>query len=143
MANALLPTSMILGGLRAKLFDVFEGGFAIDIRATQHKREKLAAQLTWLANRNILNLPDGRRHARIVPKVQDKMLQLPNGATLQCRVLDVSVSGASLATAMRPDIGTDVMLGRLRARVVRHHDQGVGLEFVDIQAPTALKRYFG
>jgi len=29
--------------------------------ATPRKRDKLAAQLTWLANRQILNLPEDRR----------------------------------------------------------------------------------
>ena len=34
------------------------------ISATPRKRDKLAAQLTWLANRHILNLPEDRRHGR-------------------------------------------------------------------------------
>ena len=38
------------------------------IGATARKRDKLAAQLTWLANRDILNLPEDRRHDRIVPR---------------------------------------------------------------------------
>ncbi|MEE9590534.1 MAG: PilZ domain-containing protein [Hyphomicrobiaceae bacterium] len=132
-----------IGRLEGRVTRRIEGGFAIEIQATQYKREKIAAQLTWLANRNILGLPDDRRHERIVPKVRESVLKLPNGALLQCRVLDVSVSGASVAAAMRPELGTDVLLGRLRARVVRHHDQGIGLEFTDIQQPNALRRHFG
>ena len=38
------------------------------IAATPRKRDKLAAQLTWLANRHILSLPEDRRHGRIVPR---------------------------------------------------------------------------
>lgn len=132
-----------IGRLEGRVTRRIEGGFAIEIQATQYKREKIAAQLTWLANRNLLGLPDDRRHERIVPKVRESVLKLPNGALLQCRVLDVSVSGASVAAAMRPELGTDVLLGRLRARVVRHHDQGIGLEFTDIQQPNALRRHFG
>ena len=30
-----------------------------------------------------------------------------------------------------------------RAKVVRHHDNGVGLQFLDIQNPAALRRHFG
>jgi hypothetical protein len=71
------------------------------------------------------------------------MLQLSEGITLTCRVLDVSISGASIATPARPVLGTEVMLGKLRARVVRHHPQGFGVQFLDIQNPTALRRYFG
>ena len=38
------------------------------ISATPRKRDKLAAQLTWLANRHILGLPEDRRHGRIAPR---------------------------------------------------------------------------
>ena len=40
-------------------------------------------------------------------------------------------------------IGQTVTLGKLRARVVRHHDNGIAVEFVDIQNPQALRKYFG
>ena len=62
---------------------------------------------------------------------------------LPCQVLDVSIFGASVATDQRPALGEEVLLGKLRGRVVRHHGQGIGVQFLDIQAPTALRRYFG
>src|SRR5688572_1322027 len=51
-----------LGRLEGRITREFEGGFAMSISATPRKRDKLAAQLTWLANRQILNLPEDRRH---------------------------------------------------------------------------------
>ena len=59
------------------------------------------------------------------------------------RVLDVSISGASVETAHRPPVGSLIQVGKLRARVVRHHDVGIGVEFLDIQRPDALRKYFG
>ena len=76
-----------IGGIEGKVARVFEGGFAFKINATKHKREKLAAQLTWLANRSELAV-DGRRHDRITPNIGDSALQLSEGITLTCRVLD-------------------------------------------------------
>jgi hypothetical protein len=70
-------------------------------------------------------------------------LKLAEGLAVQCRVLDVSLSGASIGTEARPAIGSEVHLGRLRARVMRHHERGIGLQFLDIQDPEALRRYFG
>jgi hypothetical protein len=35
------------------------------------------------------------------------------------------------------------MLGKLRARVVRHHSQGFGVQFLDTQNQAALRRQFG
>ena len=131
-----------IGGIEGEVVREFEGGFAFKISATQHKREKLAAQLTWLANRAEL-AAEGRRHERITPTNGEAVLQLAEGIVLTCRVLDVSISGASIATPARPEIGTEVMLGKLRGRVVRHHSHGFGVQFIDIQNPTALRRSFG
>jgi PilZ domain-containing protein len=132
-----------IGGIEGVVVREFEGGFAFQISATKHKREKLAAQLTWLANRSELTDADGRRHERIAPQNKESMLQLAEGIVVACRVLDVSISGASIATPARPELGAEVLLGKLRARVVRHHPQGFGVQFIDVQNPTALRRYFG
>lgn len=132
-----------IGGLEGTVARVFEGGFALHFSATQHKREKLAAQLTWLINRDELSTADERRHERIVPKNGQSSLKLAEGIVVACEVIDVSISGASIATEARPAIGQEILLGKLRGRVVRHHTSGIGIAFTDIQNPTALRRYFG
>lgn len=132
-----------IGGIEGPVTRVFEGGFAFKISATQHKREKLAAQLTWIANRSELDDSDERRHDRIAPRDGLSQLQFADGIMLTCRVLDVSISGASIGTPARPELGTEVVLGKLRARVVRHHAHGFGVQFTDIQNATALRRSFG
>lgn len=132
-----------LGGLEGPVSRLFEGGFAMQFTATQHKREKIAAQLTWLLNRDLLASADERRHERIAPGNPVSSLKLAEGIVIPCRVLDVSISGASVGTEARPAIGAEVHLGKLRARVMRHHEAGIGVQFVDIQNPTALRRYFG
>ena len=68
------------------------------------KRDKLAAQLAWLANRNILALPEDRRHGRIVPRNPITRLVLPNGLNVSVRIIDVSQSGAGIAADQRPPI---------------------------------------
>ena len=132
-----------LGGIEGFVVREFDGGFAFKIQATQHRREKLGAQLTWLANRNEFGGIEERVHERLTPASGLSSLQFAEGIVLNCRVLDISISGASVATPARPEIGTEVILGKLRARVVRHHAEGFGVRFVDIQNPTALRRYFG
>lgn len=133
-----------IGGIEGTVVRDFEGGFAMKLVATQHKREKLAATLTWLANRAELDGSEERRHERIVPKSgRQQQLQLAEGIVIECHVLDISISGASIGTPARPDLGTEVMLGKLRARVVRHHPQGFGVQFIDTQSQAALRRQFG
>jgi hypothetical protein len=131
-----------IGGIEGTVARTFERGFAIELVATQHKREKLAAQLTWLLNRRDLG-PGDRRHERVAPESEQSILTMPEGAMVPVRLLDVSVSGASVATDVRPEIGSEVTLGKLRAKVVRYHEQGFGVQFLDIQNPAALRRYFG
>ena len=57
-----------LGRLEGHVARIIQNGFAMTISATPRKRDKLAAQLTWLANRHILGLPEDRRHGRVVPR---------------------------------------------------------------------------
>lgn len=132
-----------LGGLEGTVARVFDGGFAMQFSATQHKREKIAAQLIWLLNRDLVAGAEERRHERVALRNSASSLKLAEGIIIPCHVIDVSISGASIGTEARPAVGAEVTLGKLRARVVRHHDQGIGVQFVDIQNPAALRRYFG
>lgn len=134
-----------IGGLEGTVVRQFEGGFAIALTATRHKREKLAAQIMWLINRHELKGAEERRHERVAVAnaMSLSQLRLAEGLTIQTRVLDISLSGASLVTDARPPIGSEVQLGKLRALVARHHEQGIAVRFTDIQEPEALRRYFG
>jgi hypothetical protein len=124
-----------LGRLEGKIARMLDNGFAMTIEATLRKRDKLAAQLTWLANRHILNLPEDRRHGRFVPRKTAARLILPNGKNVGCRVIDLSESGAAIAIApeLRPAIGTMVTVGKTSGRVVRHIDDGFAFEFTRLQ----------
>jgi hypothetical protein len=124
-----------LGRLEGKIARLFQNGFAMSISATARKRDKLAAQLTWLANRQILGLPEDRRHGRIVPRNPIGRLILANGVNVTCRIIDVSESGAGIASDQRAPIGSLVMLGKVQGRVVRHLEDGLAIEFTRLQHP--------
>jgi hypothetical protein len=128
-----------LGRLEGQIARLFQNGFAMTISATTRKRDKLAAQLTWIANRNILGLPEDRRHGRIVPRNPVGRLIMPNGVNITCRVIDVSESGAGIATDQRPPIGTLVTLGTVQGRVVRHLEDGFAVEFTRLLHPDFLE----
>ena len=124
-----------LGRLEGKISRLIENGFAMSISATLRKRDKLAAQLTWLANRQILNLPEDRRHGRFTPKIPMARLILPSGVNVACRVIDLSQSGAAISIApdLRPVVGAMVMIGKTQGRVVRHIEDGFAIEFTRLQ----------
>lgn len=130
-----------LGRLEGKIARMIDNGFAMTISATSRKRDKLAAQLTWLANRQILNLPEDRRHGRFTPKNQMGRLILPNGTNITVRVIDVSASGAavSIAPDLRPPVGSAVTIGKTMGRVVRHIEDGFAIEFTRLQHPDSIE----
>jgi len=128
-----------LGRLEGTIARTLQNGFAMTITATARKRDKLAAQLTWLANRAILNLPEDRRHGRFVPRNASARLILPNEHNVGVRIIDISLSGAGIATGYRPEIGSLVTLGKIQGRVVRHLEEGFAIEFTRLQHPDSVE----
>ncbi|MCC6889071.1 MAG: PilZ domain-containing protein [Hyphomicrobiales bacterium] len=124
-----------IGRLEGVVARTFPNGFAMTIAATLRKRDKLAAQLTWLANRHILNLPEDRRHERFTPRNPVARLTVSDGLNVGCRIIDLSASGAAIRTDQRPAIGTLVTLGKTLGRVVRHLEDGFAIEFTRLQHP--------
>jgi len=122
-----------VGRLEGTIVDLTDNGFVMQIGGTDRKRDKLAAQLTWLANRDILNLPEDRRHDRIVPRNPIALLTLEDGSKMTCRIIDLSLSGAAIAAENRPPLKSLVMLGKVQSRVVRNLEEGFALEFVHEQ----------
>ena len=128
-----------IGRVEGKITRIIDNGFAMSVGATPRKRDKLAAQLTWLANRHELDLPEDRRHERITPQRPFSKLVLPDGQESRCKIIDVSLSGAAVATDLKPALGTAVTLGRMRARVVRQFKEGIAVEFAMLQSEDMLK----
>src|SRR5450755_778646 len=128
-----------VGRLEGLIARIFPSGFSMTIAASQRKRDKLAAQLTWLANRHILDMPEDRRHQRMANRDQMVTLVLPDGAQEQCAIVDLSVSGVAVVSLNRPPMGATVRVGKAPGRVVRHLDNGFAVEFSRVQKPDLLK----
>jgi len=118
-----------IGRVEGVVTRVTPTGFAMTIAATVRKRDKLASQLMWLANRSILGLPEDRRHERVVPRRPMTEMTMPSGTKHMVRVVDLSQSGAAIASTVKLEIGTAVVLGKTRARIVRQIDGGFAIEF--------------
>jgi hypothetical protein len=129
-----------IGRLEGQITELTDGGFLMSINASQKKRDKLADTLTWLANRNVLSLAEDRRHLRRAPKRTDTTVVFADGSSHTCRVIDMSLSGAALATNLRPELGSPVRLGRIGARVVRHFEDGIGIEFMRLMSDGAIEQ---
>lgn len=122
-----------IGRCEGKIVRQIDGGFAMTITASARKRDKMAAQLTWLANKDILQLAEDRDHDRVVPDMRHSQIILPDGRKYNCKLIDISLSGAALHIEVRPALGTGITLGRMRAQVVRHFEEGIAVEFSSVQ----------
>jgi hypothetical protein len=128
-----------IGRIEGKIARILDNGFAMTVAATPRKRDRLAAQLTWLANRDILSLPEDRRHDRLVPRNPMAKITLADGSSAVARIVDLSLSGAALSSSVRPEIGSAVTVGVVPARVVRHTEDGFAIEFTRPQHPDTLE----
>ena len=130
VGEKLIVYLMHLGGLEGTVVRLFPGSFAMMISGTQRKRDKLAVQIPRLAAES--EIPEGEE--REFPRVageQAALLVLPDGSTTVCPLQDLSMSGASVLTPSRPELGSEVLVDKRRAVVVRHHELGIGVEFVN------------
>ncbi|NGN39763.1 PilZ domain-containing protein [Mesorhizobium sp. CGMCC 1.15528] len=131
-----------IGRIEGVLTRTMRDGFAMTIVASERKKDKLAAQLTWLANKHELDLPEDRRHERVAPRNPMSSLQLLDGRQYQCRIIDLSLSGAAIEIDVKPALGVQVILGTMRGQIVRHFEDGVAIEFAVIQRPETLDAEF-
>ncbi len=118
-----------IGRIEGEIARHVPDGFAMTIAATIRKRDKIAAQLTWLANRDALGLEEDRGHERIVPRQLTTIMRLSNGRELAVRLIDLSRSGAAISMENPLEIGTSVVLGRTAGTVIRHFQGGIAVEF--------------
>ena len=129
-----------IGRIEGYVTDHGIGTFSISICATDHKRNKLSAQLTWLANKTEFGLPEDRRHERVAPSNAVSEVKFADGSSFACRIIDLSVSGAAIEVDVRPNLGTTIMLGNMRGRVVRHFQDGVAIEFMVTQPAESIEQ---
>jgi hypothetical protein len=113
------------------------GGFKITYAATGTRLEKLQQRIQYLVER-ASGAPDQRRHPRFEPKDKHSSITLPDGRTYTCEVLDISVSGAGIRSDVMPAMGTYLMVGKMKGRVVRYLDSGFAIEFVKQMSIPAL-----
>ncbi len=121
-----------IGRIEGRVIRIKPDSFIIELVTTLVKRDRLASQLIWLANRDMLNLPEDRRHDRVVPndpRISVRNLSMPQHEPLNGHLIDVSRSGAAISIRGEFKKGDELLLGSTPARVVRAFDGGVAVEF--------------
>lgn len=105
------------------------GDFGVQFQCSALKRERIVEQLMVFLNRERVDEAMLRRHDR-APSRGVARFTRNTGQSIECEVLDLSLSGVSLITDIRPPVGEIVLIGQMAGRVARHHEQGIAIEFV-------------
>ena len=113
------------------------GSFVMTFSCSLQKREKLADQLTLELNRHLLSESDLRRFDRVEPATGSfTHYTRSTGEQIRCEVLDLSMTGVSVRTELKPPVGEHVLIGHRAGRIARHHGDGMAVEFLGITGNT-------
>jgi len=105
-----------------------EGELGLKFVCKEAKRQRLEQDLAAYAADGIKGVTRVRRHRRSADPIQIDHFTM-GGFEAACKLMDISLQGALLKTKARPAIGEVIQLGQTRAWVVRHHDEGIGVQF--------------
>lgn len=122
--------------------------FSMSVCLSPARRERLMETLTaelacadGLLDRMDPKL-DRRNAKRRAAYNKTSTCTLPDGTSIICSVIDVSLSGLAIAIPPVLRLGEIVRVGRSLARVVRELEDGYGLEFVQAQVDDRISRIF-
>ena len=119
-----------IGRFEGRVARLVEGGFAMALDLTLHGRDKLAQFLVRLGGEAVAG---DRRHERRLLGDFVSRLATADGGAIDCRVVDLSVSGAAVTFhGPPPPLGSRVRLGSTVGRVARRFDRGVAIAFDEI-----------
>lgn len=124
-----------IGRIEAETGERTAAGLRIFFRVSGVRLARLEARL-----RSTLAGADGRRHERIVPDNRNAQVTLADGKLYPCEIIDISVSGAAIRIEAKPGLGSQLLLGKTRGRVVRHIADGIAIEFMTRLDTRALRR---
>ena len=91
--------------------------------------DRLKDMIKSFAADGVAGVTQMRQHTRM-PSLISGSITRANGEHISCDVLDISLDGVSLRTSIRPQVGEIINLGRTRGRVVRHHQDGIAVQYV-------------
>lgn len=124
IGDALVLYLEEIGRVEAVVARSLKAGYAVEFRTPARKRDKIADQLTWLINRDRLNLTDERISDRR-PATGQVVATFGSGVAVACSVVDVSLFGVALkTTGPRPMLGDKVVLNGRTGVCVRYTESG-------------------
>ena len=129
----------VVGRLPGTICGRIEGGFVANIDLTDNRIGRIFERLEWYQDHRHAQQQAGgaRQHDRQSANVQ-AVMQLMNGATYPCEILNVSFSGMAIRSNIEVSIGSPISVGSLSGVVVRSEGNQIGIKFNDMLSKTSL-----
>ncbi|MEP1208209.1 MAG: PilZ domain-containing protein [Rhizobiaceae bacterium] len=131
-----------VGRIEGNISEHFQGGFTLGIDCTARKRDKLASQIRQLAHNHTFGEDNQRDYQRIEPQNTNSELKLADGRAYPIKIIDISLSGAAIQIDVKPAVGSKVWLAGMEGTVVRHFQEGIGMQFAAVANQTSVNRRF-
>lgn len=132
-----------VGRIDGAVAEAGDNGFWVTFSFAASRQARFARHLRWLIRRDRGLAAAERRHTRFEAGGKKINFSLPGGREQPCELIDISLSGAGLRSRIRPSVGSPVALGRMKARVVRHLEDGFAVEFLTPLARSDLDSALG
>ena len=120
------------GRLEGTVMRLLEDGFGVELTMSEAKRSRLIDALEPMVENvdEIVELPMNRRVAERVAGLRMETECHTENGILECRIVDMSLTGAAIETGSEIAIGAVITIGQTRGKVVRRYGKIYGIHFV-------------
>lgn len=80
-----------------------------------------------------------RQHPRFAPMDPNSTVTLPDAQRFDCRIVNVSASGAVVLCNVAVEVGKYLVIGSLPAQIVRTTATGFAVRFLEVQLPSVVE----
>ena len=111
---------------------VFRGGFALELKISERRRERLLDSLDPLVDNEDLPVTSLTIDRRLTERVDGMKVEtqcITERGPVSCRIVDMSLTGAAIRTNGYIRVGSKVTLGQTAGIVIRRDGQIYGLQF--------------
>lgn len=127
-------------GIRRGIIErALKDGFIVNFVDEATGELAVDARIDWLNRKSRGRAEDRRANKRVIPRNANAVLILGAENHMDCRIKDMSCSGAAIVASVAPPIGGLLAIGAVPARVVRHFEGGFGVRFLELQVLAELE----
>lgn len=123
-----------IGSVDAEVLEAVHGTLRLRFSVDDARRGQISQLLDAMVQDGLARPGRTRRKPRLA--TTGLHFIRADGQTVACDALDLSFQGISLRVPVRPPVGEHVTIGGCQGRVVRHHDQGIVVQFGQAPAGT-------